>query len=94
MTKEEITDKVFEIVCRVFMIEKNEITPNSTFRCFSADFMDMVEVNIEIEKEFHITIPYNIALKFKSISSTAIIDYIASLVNYIDLVLNKKKLIK
>jgi acyl carrier protein len=94
MTKGEITDKIFAIVGSVFMIEKDEITPNSTFRCFSADFVDLVEVYIEIEKEFHITIPYNIALKFKSISSTLIVDYIASLVNYIDLVLNKKKLIK
>jgi acyl carrier protein len=78
MTKQEITDKIYEIVCNKFMIEKKEILPDSTFNSFGADSLDVIEVLIDIEKEFKINLPDNISIENFTIAS--VVDYIDELI--------------
>jgi len=90
MTKQEITNKIYEIVCNKFMVGKKEITLDSTFYSLGADSLDLVEVIDDIEKKFKINIPDNIALKIYTITSTIVADYITSIVDYVDMIVNKK----
>jgi acyl carrier protein len=89
MNKQEITDKILEIVCNQFEIEKKEITLETTFYDFGVDSLVIKKVVIDIEKYYSVNIPDNIALNFNSI--TLVADYIITLENFIDLVLNKTK---
>jgi len=89
MKKQEITDKILEIVCDKFTIEKKDITLESTFYDFGVEFIDVEKVIFDIEKDFKINIPDNVALNFNSITPVA--DYILSLENYVDLIINKTK---
>jgi acyl carrier protein len=91
MTKQEITDKILEILCTEFVIEKKKITHKSTFNDFGIDSFDLARVIIEIEKYFHIVIPDNMALSFNSI--TLILNYIDSIADNIDII-TKKELIQ
>ena len=84
MTKQEITDKIHGIICNKFMIEKKEIPLESTFNSFGADSLDII---IDIEKDFKIFIPGYITFQFHT--TTKIADFIASVVEYIDMIINK-----
>jgi len=92
MTKQEITDKILEIVCKELKIEKKEITSESNFFSFGGNAYNVIKINIDIEKDFKIIIPENIALKFYAITITSVVDYITSVADYVDIVINKKKL--
>jgi acyl carrier protein len=88
MTKQEITDKILEILCTEFMIEKKKIAHKSTFHDFGIDSCDLTRVIIEIEKYFHIVIPDNMALRFNSIN--LILNYIDSIADNIDIIAKKE----
>ena len=88
MTKQEITDKVFKILCNKFEIGKNEITEESSFESFGVKFFDVVDVVIDIEDKFKINIPDPTALRFYKI--TTVIDFIDSVADYVDMTINKK----
>mgnify|MGYP000872131225 CR=1 FL=1 len=90
MTKQAIIDKILEIICSKLNIEKKEITAESSFNSFGTNAFDVIEIIIDIEKDFKIIIPRNIALNFYAITSTSIVDYITSVADYIDIVINIK----
>jgi acyl carrier protein len=91
MTKQEITDNILEIACNKFEIEINDITLESTFYSIEVDSLDIVEVIIDIEKEFKIDIAFDIAINFKSVASTKVFEYFALIADYVDMILNRNK---
>lgn len=56
-TLQETQQKVIEIVADVLKVEKNTITPSSSFEQLGADSLDMLELVMKIEEAFEITIP-------------------------------------
>ena len=54
----EVLDKVVEIVCNQLTVNKEDVTPDSSFvEDLGADSLDTVELIMEFEKEFDIQIP-------------------------------------
>jgi acyl carrier protein len=90
MTKQEITDKILEIVCNDLQIEEKDIIPTSTFTDFGANYIDVINIIADIEKEFQICIPFKKTVNFRKINSTLVLDYIISFADYIDMILIKK----
>jgi acyl carrier protein len=84
MTNQVITDKILEMVCNKFGIEKNGITPESTFYDFGVNSIDIVDVIIDIEKEFRFNIPIGLFVDVRSLSSSLVIKYLASIADYIE----------
>jgi acyl carrier protein len=89
MTKQEITDKILEIVCNKFIVDKKEIPLNTTVKSYGANSLDLIEILADIERDFKINIPNNIALRFSTSTSTSVADYITSIIDYIDMIINK-----
>lgn len=83
MTKQEITDKIFEFACNKFKLGKNEITSESTFNSFELNSIDIAVFIIEVEEHFKINIPDNIAFKFYITTSTTVMDFVDSFADYI-----------
>ena len=55
---EEIADKVKAIIVDKLGVEENEVTPEASFaNDLGADSLDTVELIMEFEREFNITIP-------------------------------------
>jgi len=81
MTRQKITNKILAIISNELKIESKEIISESTFYSIGADTFDIVEIIIEIEKEFKIIIPDKIALGLNTVTS---------IINYIDITINKK----
>ena len=77
MTAEEIEDKVFGIVSEQMAINKAEITRETAFiNDLNADSLDIVELVMEFEDNFDMSIPDEEAEKIKTIGHA--IDYIAA----------------
>lgn len=89
MIKKEITEKVTEIVCNKFWIDSKEITPELSLFSIGVDSLDLAEVIFYIESDFQIIFPDDISDKFYSCSSVTVADFIASVADYIDMVINK-----
>ncbi|MEH0157843.1 acyl carrier protein [Limibacter armeniacum] len=54
----EIAEKVTEIIVEKLGVEKSEVTPEASFtNDLGADSLDTVELIMEFEKEFNISIP-------------------------------------
>lgn len=54
----QIADRVKEIIVDKLAVDENEVTPEANFTTdLSADSLDTVELIMELEKEFDITIP-------------------------------------
>jgi len=79
MTKQEITDKIIEIIFKNFKIEKEEISLESTFQSLGVDSLDVVEFIFDIEIEFKLIIPDNVLLEFVTVAS--VVDYVDKLKN-------------
>ena len=77
MLKQEITDKIFEIIANKFKIEQEDISLESTFQSLGADSLDVVEIIFDIEIIFKINIPENTGIENNTIA--AIVDYIDEL---------------
>jgi acyl carrier protein len=89
MTHQEISDRILEIVCNKLKIENKEIILESTLNSFGANSLYLVEVLIEIEKDFKRNIPDNITLEFYDLKSVSFEYFIISITDYIDMVMNR-----
>ena len=77
MTVEEIEDKVFTIVSEQMAINKGEITRETSFvNDLNADSLDIVELVMEFEDNFDMSIPDEEAEKIKTIGQ--VVDYIVA----------------
>jgi len=81
VTSAEIEDKVFTIVSEQMAINKAEITRETSFvNDLNADSLDIVELVMEFEDNFEMSIPDEEAEKIKTVGQA--IDYITA--NYGD----------
>lgn len=77
MTSPEIEDKVFTIVSEQMAINKAEITRETSFvNDLNADSLDIVELVMEFEDNFEMSIPDEEAEKIKTVGQA--IDYIVA----------------
>jgi len=77
VTVEEIEDKVFTIVSEQMAINKAEITRETSFvNDLNADSLDIVELVMEFEDNFDMSIPDEEAEKIKTVGQ--VVDYIAT----------------
>jgi len=77
VTSTEIEDKVFSIVSEQMAINKAEITRETSFvNDLNADSLDIVELVMEFEDNFEMSIPDEEAEKIKTVGQA--IDYIAT----------------
>jgi acyl carrier protein len=74
-TPAEIEDKVYQIVSDQLSTERNELSRDTSFvNDLNADSLDTVELVMELEDEFDLTIPDEEAEKLKTVGEA--IDYI------------------
>jgi len=72
----EIKDKVIDIVAQKLGVDKSEVSADSNFiDDLGADSLDTVELIMELEKEFDISIPDEDAEQIATVGKA--IDYIA-----------------
>lgn len=77
VTADEIEDKVFSIVSEQMAINKAEITRETSFiNDLNADSLDIVELVMEFEDNFEMSIPDEEAEKIKTVGQA--IDYIVA----------------
>lgn len=75
-TPAELEDKVYKIVAEQMSVERGELSRATSFvNDLNADSLDTVELVMELEDEFDLTIPDEEAEKLKTIGEA--IDYIA-----------------
>lgn len=64
----EVADKVKKIIVEKLGVDENEVTPTAEFaKDLGADSLDTVELIMEFEKEFDITIPEDQAEKISTV---------------------------
>ena len=49
-------EKIAEIIANTLSIDKDDITPDSTFKSLSVDSLDMVEIVMDIEEAFEVSV--------------------------------------
>jgi acyl carrier protein len=70
-----VEERVVEIVCENLGVNKEQVTRSTSFtEDVGADSLDIVELVMELEEEFEITIPDDQAEKIKTVGEA--IDYI------------------
>jgi acyl carrier protein len=70
-----VEERVIEIVCENLAVSKEQVNRNTAFiEDIGADSLDIVELIMELEEEFEITIPDDQAEKIKTVGEA--IDYI------------------
>ena len=70
-----VEQRVIEIVCEHLAVNKETVNRNTAFiEDIGADSLDIVELIMELEEEFEITIPDDQAEKIKTVGEA--IDYI------------------
>jgi acyl carrier protein len=70
-----VEERVIEIVCENLAVNKEQVTRSTSFiDDVGADSLDIVELVMELEEEFEITIPDEEAEKIKTVGEA--IDYI------------------
>jgi acyl carrier protein len=70
-----VEERVIEIVCENLGVNKEQVTRTTSFtEDMGADSLDIVELVMELEEEFEITIPDDQAEKIKTVGEA--IDYI------------------
>ncbi len=75
LTKEEVEEKVTNIVCNQLGTSADKVKPDTSFiNDLGADSLDTVELVMEFEDEFEISIPDEDAEKIQSVGNA--IDYI------------------
>ncbi len=80
MANVNIQEKVTEIVSEQMGVDKGEITPETSFiNDLNADSLDTVELVMEFEDEFDMSIPDEEAEKIQTVG--AAIDYITKIMN-------------
>lgn len=64
-----IEDRIKQVIVDKFGIAKAHITPETSFiKDWGADSLDMFELMLDMEKEFNITIPDEVAEKFRTVA--------------------------
>ncbi len=77
MTRDEIAAKVKEIIVEKLVVDASQVTDNASFtNDLGADSLDTVELIMDLEKEFNISIPDEAAEKIQTVGDA--IDYIAT----------------
>ena len=80
MADVNIQEKVIEIVSEQMGVDKGEIAPETSFiNDLNADSLDTVELVMEFEDEFDMSIPDEEAEKIQTVG--AAIDYITKIMN-------------
>ena len=75
MTDKPIEEKVKDIIVEQLGVNPEQVTPTASFiEDLGADSLDIVELVMELEEEFEITIPDDQAEKIKTVGEA--IDYI------------------
>lgn len=70
-----VEERVIEIVCENLAVNKDQVNRNTSFQeDMGADSLDIVELVMELEEEFEITIPDDQAEKIKTVGEA--IDFI------------------
>ena len=73
----EIKDKVIAIIVDKLGVDESDVTPEASFiKDLGADSLDTVELIMEFEKEFDVSIPDEDAEKIQTVGDT--IQYIES----------------
>lgn len=68
MTTEEIRARVVDIVCEQLGVNKDQVTPETSFiNDLGADSLDTVELVMEFEEQFKIHIPDEDAEKIETV---------------------------
>ena len=68
MTDNEILDKVTTIVCNQLDVEKEQVKPAASFiNDLGADSLDIVELVMELEEAFEMSIPDEDAEKIRTV---------------------------
>ena len=76
LTEEEIKEKVVKIVSEQMGVEQSEITMDTSFvNDLNADSLDTVELVMELEDEFELSIPDEEAEKIGTVGTA--VDFIA-----------------
>ena len=71
MTKAEIEEKVKGIIVDKLGVEPSEVTPEASFAYdLGADSLDTVELIMEFEKEFNLSIPDEAAEKIVTVGDS------------------------
>ena len=71
----DVAARVKAIIVDKLGVDENEVTPEASFtNDLGADSLDTVELIMEFEKEFNITIPDDVAEKISTVQDA--IDYI------------------
>jgi acyl carrier protein len=74
-TVPSVEERVIDIVCENLGVSKEQVTRSTRFiEDIGADSLDIVELVMELEEEFEITIPDDQAEKIKTVGEA--IDYI------------------
>jgi acyl carrier protein len=74
-TVASVEERVINIVCENLAVNKEQVNRNTSFQeDMGADSLDIVELVMELEEEFEITIPDDKAEKIKTVGEA--IDYI------------------
>lgn len=75
----EIEEKVIDIICEQMGTDKSEITRETSFiNDLNADSLDTVELVMEFEDEFDMSIPDEEAEKIQTVG--AAVDYVAKVI--------------
>jgi acyl carrier protein len=75
ITKDEVEEKVINIVCSQLGTSRDKVQPDTSFiNDLGADSLDTVELVMEFEDEFEISIPDEDAEKIQTVGDA--IDYI------------------
>jgi acyl carrier protein len=70
-----VEDRVIDLVCEHLGVNRDQVTRQTSFQDdVGADSLDIVELVMELEEEFEITIPDDQAEKIKTVGEA--IDYI------------------
>ena len=70
-----VEERVIDIICENLGVNKEQVNRNTSFQeDMGADSLDIVELVMELEEEFEITIPDDQAEKIKTVGEA--IDYI------------------
>lgn len=70
-----VEERVIEIVCENLAVSKDQVSRTTSFvDDIGADSLDIVELIMELEEEFEITIPDDQAEKIKTVGEA--VDYI------------------
>jgi len=76
MQSQELEQKVIRIVAKQLGLNEEDVSADSSYRDLNADSLDSIEIVIDLEEEFSISIPDDDAQSLQSVAET--IEYVQS----------------